>query len=70
MNQRIFTAYRCDRCNNNNAVRLRLRINEGKFKEVDMCSACVLQFASLMFDRMDSETKEAWLQSFIEGSIV
>lgn len=70
----IYTAYECDRCNQNNALRLRLAVNKDKlgnvsFEEIDLCSKCIINMCGALFSRVEWDDREPWVQAFVKNII-
>ena len=70
----LFTAFECDRCGKDNAIRLGLAVNEDPegnkvFQEADICSVCLIEMCGALFSKLKLEDREAWKQAFFSNMI-
>lgn len=69
----LYTAFQCDRCGRNNAIRLSFEVDyvkdEPTVQEIDVCSPCILSMCSSLFNQVEIQRRKAWLESFTKGVI-
>ena len=74
MNNIIATPYTCDRCNSDNAIRLTFTIDKNKADiknktQNDLCSSCIINMCSVLFNRIEYKDREKWVHAFLRGVI-
>lgn len=70
----LFTAFGCDRCGKENAIRLAFIMSEDNKgnkvrKSFDMCSNCIINLCGCLFHKVDAKDKEAWMRAFLSNVI-
>lgn len=70
----LYTAYICDRCGRDNAIKYFFVINkdykgDNVAQNIDLCSACMVVMASTLMNRLAMSERRDWLNSFLQGII-
>ena len=73
MNQILFTPFECDRCQNNNAVKVNVAIekkgDELVWENLDLCNKCIINMIAVLIKRIPWDERKAWVAAFKEGII-
>ena len=61
--------YKCDRCQERDAIRVTTKMSDGPSVELDICPSCAVYGFCFLLKQMDPKTRDKWVKQFMSRII-